>query len=305
MMGLLSSTLFLMLASGTAFASTLVVTVQGPETLNDTRYNYDREVIRLALDKTRDDYGNYILKETPIGQNSKRALTSAAMGAYENYVIKTSANNDLADNLAVVPFPVDLGIVGYRVAFVSESTKENLSGIETAEQLKQFSIVQGIGWLDSAILKYHGFDVRTIDSHNSMFKMVALNRVDLFTRGANELEAEWLTHKSTPNLTYDESLAIYYPLPRFLVTSKENEALAKRLHQGLLRAFADGSLFSLWEKNYRSSINFVNLEKRKIIRLSNPFISEIDPEWQQFVYTPAKAAGTNPPASPQSNSPAN
>lgn len=261
-----------------------MVTVQGPETSTDKRYEYDQEVIRLALERTRADHGDFILQETAVGQNSKRALAAVMTGAIPNYVIKTSAKNELVDQVAIVPFPVDLGIVGYRVAFVSGATKDKLSSVRSLADLKDFRIVQGIGWLDSDILQFHGFDVRTVGDLNSMFKMVALNRTELFLRGANELEAEWAANKHISGLAYDETIALYYPLPRFLVTSKSNPGLAQRLHTGLIRAYEDGSLLTLWERKYRSSIEFTNLARRKIFRLSNPFISKIDPAWEAYVY---------------------
>ncbi|MEP5625045.1 MAG: hypothetical protein ABJP82_20935, partial [Hyphomicrobiales bacterium] len=220
---------FILSATGKLLAEPLVVTVQGPETSADTRYDYDHAVIRLALEKTEQDYGDFIMHVSPTGQNSQRALTAATRGTYENYVVKFSASNKLAEEAGIIPFPVDLGIVGYRVAFVSHKTKEKLASVETIDQLKAFNIVQGIGWLDTSILRNHGFDVRTIEDYDSMFRMVALNRMDLFLRGANELLGEWNTHKTIPQLTYDDAVSIYYPLPRFLVTAKENTKLIERL----------------------------------------------------------------------------
>ncbi len=288
-----------------AYAEPLIVTVQGPETAADTRYDYDQEVIRLALEKTEKDYGAFIIKETAVGQNSQRALAAAANGRFENYVIKTSARNELADMVGMIPFPVDLGIVGYRISFVSKSTKAKLKSVQSLEQFQEFNMVQGIGWLDTAILKSHGFDVRTIDDYNSMFKMVALNRMDLFPRGANELEAEWQTHSAIMNLSYDEAVALYYPLPRFLVTAKTNTELMERLHEGLVRAYNDGSLISLWEDKYRSSIEFMNLGARKIFRLTNPYISELNPAWERYVYNPIAATEIDPATIDKKATPAN
>ncbi len=283
---LLFGSTLLFVANGAVLAAPLVVTVQGPETETDARYDYDHAVFHLALEKTRAEYGDFIIKETPIGQNTQRALAAAANGSYKNYVIKASANNQLANLVGMVPFPVDLGIVGYRVAFASNKTKASLTSVETLEDLKKFNVVQGIGWLDTAILRHHGFDVRTIGDHNSMFRMVALNRVDLFPRGANELKAEWETHRSILNLAYDEGIALYYPLPRFLVTSKSNTELIERLNKGLIRAYNDRSLIALWQREYGSSIKFVKLGSRKIFRLTNPHISELDPAWKEYIFDP-------------------
>jgi hypothetical protein len=262
----------------------MIVTVQGPETATDTRYEYDHAVIRLALEKTRKKYGDYTLQETPIGQNSQRSMLTLTNDRYTNYIIKYSMSNQLPDGVTAIPFPVDMGIVGYRVGFVSQDTKEKLKTVKTLEDLKRFEVIQGIGWLDPLILEHHGFKVRTGEDFNAMFSMVALNRSDLFLRGANELLAEWQTHQSIPKLTYDETISVYYPLPRFLITSKENTDLAARVHEGLLTAFEDGSLQKLWEDKYLASVEFADLKSRKIFRLTNPYLVNLDPSWQNYVY---------------------
>ncbi|MET1410820.1 hypothetical protein ABVF61_01035 [Roseibium sp. HPY-6] len=264
--------------------ATTIVTVQGPESPTDKRYEYDRAVIELALIKTRAKYGEFVLQETSIGQNSRRALLDAANNKYANYIIKYSMHSDLPDTLSAIPFPVDLGIVGYRVAFVSNKTKAELAKVKTLEDLKQFEIIQGLGWLDTRILEHHGFKVRTAAEYHSMFSMVALNRSDLFLRGANELLEEWKTHRTIPQLTYDEAVSIYYPLPRFLVTSSENEDLLRRVHEGLLKAYEDGSLLELWDEKYGASIDFAKLNTRKVFHLSNPYIEGLDPSWQKYIY---------------------
>jgi hypothetical protein len=267
----------------TALAS-MIVTVQGAETATDSRYEYDHAVIRLALEKTRKEHGEFVLRETPIGQNSQRSMLTLTNNRYANYIIKYSMSNKLPDGLIAIPFPVDLGIVGYRVGFVSQDTKEKLKAVKTLEDLQRFEVIQGIGWLDPLILEHHGFKVRKGEDFNAMFSMVALNRSDIFLRGANELLGEWQTHQSIPKLTYDETISVYYPLPRFLITSEENTELAARVHEGLLRAFDDGSLMKLWEEKYLASVEFADLKTRKIFRLTNPYIENLNPSWQKYIY---------------------
>jgi hypothetical protein len=266
-----------------AFA-TMIVTVQGPESSVDTRYEYDQAVIRLALEKSKPNYGDYILQETAVGQNWARTLITATSGKFSNYIIKYSVSSKLPDGLHAIPFPVDLGIVGYRVAFVSHETKQNMLEIKTLDDLKRFEIIQGISWLDTDILRHHGFDVRVGSDYEAMFSMVAFNRSGLFLRGANELLGEWNTHLALPELTYDETISVYYPLPRFLVTAKENKELIARINEGLLIAHEDGSLLRLWEEKYLASVEFANLKSRKIFRLTNPFLKNVDPSWQKYVY---------------------
>ncbi|MEP3429689.1 MAG: hypothetical protein ABJN98_13475 [Roseibium sp.] len=285
---------FFLAAIGGHAADTMTVTVQGPETPSDTRYDYDQAVVRLALEKTTDSHGPFELKVTPVGFNSKRALTATTNGTFENYLVKYSVHDDLIDKVGIIPFPVDLGIVGYRVGFASTQTKSKLANLTSIEQLKKIEIIQGIGWLDTTILRHHDFNVRTGDDYNGMFRMVALNRSELFLRGANEMLNEWKVHQGTPDLTFDETIAVYYPLPRFFVTTKENTALKERIHKGLIEAYNDGSLIQLWEEKYLDSVDFVNLGARRIFRVSNPFLKRIDPSWEKYVYTALQSEDTMP-----------
>ncbi|MEO0979515.1 MAG: hypothetical protein AAFY24_19780 [Pseudomonadota bacterium] len=280
---MLAGLLFLLTGENAAKAD-LAVTVMGPEAPADKRYEYDRAVIELALTKTEAKYGQFSVRDTPAGQNTQRALIEASNNKYSNFIIKASMSNDLPESLAIIPFPVDLGIVGYRVAFVSEENKKALSRVKSLEDLKEFEVIQGLGWLDTRILRHHGFRVRTNAEYQPMFSMAALGRSDLFFRGANELLEEWKAQKNIPGLAFDETISVYYPLPRFLVTARENRELIERVHEGLLLAYEDGSLQELWEDKYRASIDFANLGGRKIFRLENPFLEGLDPSWQQYVY---------------------
>ena len=280
---LLASLLFF-LTLGVAARGDFLVTVMGPEAPADKRYEYDRAVVELALAKTEAKFGHFSVRDIPVGQNTQRALSDVSSNKYSNFIIKASMSNDLPDSLAIIPFPVDLGIVGYRVAFVSEKNKKAISKVKSLEDLKAFEVIQGLGWLDTRVLRHHGFSVRTNAEYQPMFSMAALGRSDLIFRGATEHLEEWKAQKNIPGLTYDETVSVYYPLPRFLVTARENRELIERVHEGLLLAYEDGSLQELWEDKYRASIEFANLSGRKIFRLENPFLEGLDPSWQQYVY---------------------
>jgi hypothetical protein len=263
-----------------------VFTARGPESADDFRQYYYLEVMELALQKTLKSHGAYQLRVLPIGQNIKRALLSAKSGQYENYFVRQSVSYELLQEMAAVPFPLDLGITGYRVAFTSEKIKQELMQIKTLAQLNQFSIIQGLGWMDTDILQANGFVVETGSSYKGMFHMVANNHLDLFTRGVNEFYQEWKSHQYIKKLTFDESIALYYPLPRFFFTAQKNRSATQRLYKGLVIAYHDGSLIKIWQKFYAQSVAFAQLENRLIFTLENPFIQDIDKSYEQFIYQP-------------------
>ncbi|WP_432459797.1 hypothetical protein [Agarivorans sp. QJM3NY_25] len=276
--------LCLLILSLPSFALT-TFTYRGKEHVNDTRSEYSIVLFRLALEKTVSSHGSYKLDLVP-RMNSSRALKSVEGNLFSNFFTKLSVSTENLKQYSYADFPVDLGIVGYRVFFVSAQSQQALQAVDNIEQLKEFTIGQGAGWLDSEILKYHNFKVVLGGTYQALFKMVAKGRFDLFSRGSNELLAEYQAHQNIEGLLYDKHIALYYPLPRFFFTNKANADAANRIKQGLLKAYYDGSLMALWKKYYGESLDFVDLRHRKIFRLDNPYIEGIDPSYQQYIYQP-------------------
>ncbi|MDQ8203305.1 hypothetical protein [Pelagicoccus sp. SDUM812003] len=265
-----------------------VFTVRSDESDNDNRREYERKALELALEKTVSDFGPYSLVTTDERLNEKRSLSAVEEDSYPNFFIKSSISNEIVSAYGFVPFPLDRGMVGYRVAFTSEAVKEKLASVESLDQLKGFSILQGIGWLDTEILRPQGFTVIEGSSYEGMFQMVARGRGDLFMRGTSELLDEWNAHQNVPGLAYDESVALYYPLPRFFLTNKKNTDAIRRVETGLKRAYEDGSFIELWKQHNLESINFVNLKDRKIFRIENPLIDKVDTAYEQYIFDPSK-----------------
>ncbi|WP_085905451.1 ABC transporter substrate-binding protein [Kiloniella majae] len=276
--------LFVFLSYASHTQAQMVFTTRAPESVNDKRQEYIYKLLDLSLQKTEAEFGSYILELAPSGATMKRSLVDVRRGKYKNFFVRNSVSTTSLAEMEAVPFPVDLGIVGYRVAFTSN--KDLLKATKTLADLKKYKIVQGLGWLDTKILKSNGFNVETAGSYDGIFRVVASGRADLFMRGVNELLTEWLTYKHIPNLTYDEHVLLYYPLPRFFFTTKNNKEAAKRVYRGLVIAYEDGSLQELWKQYYGPSIDFVNLKSRRFFEIENPFLQGVDDSYKRYLYRP-------------------
>lgn len=263
-----------------------VYTYATGEIENDSRYVYEQAVLKLALEKTVETYGPYKLIPSKVGSNVKRNEQQLIDGTYENFIVKLAYEPRLADQLAYIPFPVERGILGYRVFFTSEKIKGQLKDVTTLEQLKKFSILQGIGWSDVSILREAGFDVKTGTNYDTMFKMVAVNRADLFSRGVTELYGEWQARQDVKGLTFDESISLHYPVPRFFFINKKNQQALKRIQDGLEAAYADGSFQELWHKNFDEGLNVISLKNRKIFNINNPGVAGLDTSYEKYNYKP-------------------
>lgn len=262
-----------------------LVSIRSPETLEDTREAYSFELVKLVMDKTKPKYGDYRLQLIP-AMNRPRARYAAKLKIYPNLLLEESYDKEFSakGDLTYINFPVELGILGYRICFVNPKIKEDLKKITSVEQLKKYSIGQGIGWIDTNILRANGFQVTEIPNYDGMFKMTAAGRVDLFCRGANEIKGEFEAFKYIKELTYDETFVLTYALPRFYYTNSENTLLIARVQEGLITAHKDGSLKHLWLKYQTANLNFVKLHQRKIFTLANPFIADLPKDYEQYSF---------------------
>jgi ABC-type amino acid transport substrate-binding protein len=163
------------------------------------------------------------------------------------------------------------------VALIARNRQAHVDKIRNLDDLRKEHIGQGIGWGDVAIYKANGIKVHTA-GYESLFKMVAANRIDLFPRGINEVFPEYAArHDAIPNLAVEKNLLIYYPWPYYFFFNKSNKALAKRVETGLRKMMKDGSFDVLFMKYNRASILKANLKNRRIIRIVNPALPKDTP----------------------------
>ena len=242
------------------------------ETAADVRTAYTTALLELALEKTRAQYGDFQLVAAP-AMNTARALAELKKGSHPNFMLKMSYNPELeAAGMLRGKLDVDLDIIGYRACFTRTSLLPSLAQVQNLAQLKQFSHGQGSGWVDTQILEANGFNVVSVGQYESLFRMVASGRFDLFCRGINELAGEWRAYRQLPGLAVEPSLLLYYPLPRFFYANPRDADGLKRVEEGVRIALADGSLQRLWLHYFGPSVTFAKPAQRRLFRLHNPLL---------------------------------
>lgn len=270
------SLLFIMLAATMAVAKTRVV-YPAFESGADSRYNDLLEILEKALDKTVAEYGPYTLQPSRSGMNEARSL--AELGKTAGMVNIAWCGTSVQKEKAYRPvrIPLRKGILGYRVALVARSRQAAVGRIRNLDDLRKMHIGQGIGWGDVAIYEANGFTVHTA-GYESLFKMVAANRIDLFPRGINEVFHEYAArHDAIPGLAVEQHLLIYYPWPYYFFFNKADKSLAKRVESGIRKMMKDGSFDAIFMKYNSASIIKANLGNRRIIRIRNPFLPKATP----------------------------
>jgi hypothetical protein len=254
-----------------------------------TEYHiYYNDIIRLALEKTKAEYGEYKMVAVSHEFNTLRALSDVSLNVYGNMLIELGFDEDLnnSGNLTYINIPLDGGILGYRVCFVSPAQKQNVAKAKSLDDLKKFTVAQGVGWVDTKILRANGFKVIEVPIYNNIFKMITSNRVDLFCRGINQIKFEMEYFNNIKGLDFDRSFVLVYDLPRFFYIHKDNILAKNRIEKGLQMAFEDGSLRALWEKYNRESIDYAGLSNRKVYYLNNPLLNALKPTYRQFFFDP-------------------
>ncbi len=265
----------------------LTVYYRAPEAEVDTRQSFEHDLLELLLEQTRRSHGPYRLLPYP-PMNTARSLQVIANHSQPNLVIKYSYSDALRDNpnIHVLLPPVEFGAVGYRVCFASSKGQAKLANVRRLKDLGQLLIGQGIGWLDTQILRANGLQVVEVSNYLSLFRMVASNRIDLFCRGINEWQAELTSHRDIHGLLLDPSLLLHYPLPRVLLTHNADRELIERLEAGLQQVLANGELAHLWHHYYSASVEASNLTKRRAIELQNPFLTHFPERYKTLLLKP-------------------
>ena len=232
---LASTTLLLCCASRVMAAEPMRYIHPPPESNADVRLNYYWELLQAALEETTPRWGPFQITVSPNVISAARAELLLAGSSDITITVRTTST-DREKTLQAVMIPLDKGLTGYRLFMTKAPTQQRLSQVRTLQDLKQFSIGQGINWIDGDILRNAGFNVVTGPNYDSLFAMLEANRFDLFSRGINEIGMEFnFASGQYPYLTIEKSLMLYYPLPRYFFFSrtKDGERLAHRVEEGL------------------------------------------------------------------------
>lgn len=259
-----------------AWADTLRVFYPYSGTVNDVRFRDLLEVLRVALDKTRPDYGPYELHPFQDSMNEARYLFELKSGHTIN-IAWSSTSVEKEQEFLPIRIPLRKGLLGYRVSLIAADAQDRIDRLQTLNDLRQMTVGQGIGWGDVDVYKANGIRVVTAN-YDNLFKMTALHRFDLFPRGVSEVLAEYeLFHKDIPGLAIEKNLLIYYPWPYYFFFNKKDVALKNRVEAGLRMMLRDGSFDQLFRKNHSKAIEFIKLRQRRILQLKNPLLPKETP----------------------------
>lgn len=252
----------------------------------DQRNGYYEALLRLALEKSRDTFGDYQLQAVPLKVPQGRILRMLSAGE-EVDVLWSMTSQKREQYLRPVRIPLTKGLAGYRLLIVRNDDVHRFSRIKSITDLAELVAGQGADWPDTDILRHNSLPVTT-SGYFSLFTMLERERIDYMPRAVTE---PWLEVSQRPemDLRVEPTLLLHYPAATYFFVRQPNRALAERLEQGLEAAIKDGSFDELFYDHPSHKVVFEQsrLSERRILCLKNPLLPKQMPlERDEFWWRP-------------------
>lgn len=235
---------------------------------------YKVELIKRALEVTREEYGDYELKEfNGDNPNDQRRVLLINEGSLVNLLWAPSGS--IVTKAEVIDIPVDVlqGLLGYRVCLKNANAHASLSDVKNLEDLRKIRIGQGEEWPDVNIYEANQIKPVLAPTLRSLFDMLGYKRFDCLPFGANEA-AYVLDQRKTlyPFLELDDQLLLYYEFSIHFYVSKRFPRIAERLILGLEKLQASGEFDQMFKRYHAADLKRLNLKSRHVVCLKSPYV---------------------------------
>jgi hypothetical protein len=267
----------LMIYPLTSFAEELVVIHAKNESVSDSRYDYQWEVLEAALAATKDE-GPYVIREAEIVMTERRLVEELNHKTGSINILRDNSSKKMESLLLPIKIPLLKGAKGWRIFLIRKDKRADITKMTSLDDLKTLNIGQGQGWEDVQILRKNGFQVMEVAKYEGLFKMLMAKRFELFSRAIIEapLELDERKHKF-PDMAIEEKFVLRYPFVEYFFVNKEDKALAARIERGLNTIIDNGTMDNLFDKYFSKLFKPLNLNKRVVFDIENPTIGEIPP----------------------------
>lgn len=241
------------------------------------RYAFHYELLDTVLRRTAGKYGPYVMQPYSAPISVARGLQEGIRGEILNLLISDAGHKIIDEGMIPIPYPLDKGLIGYRIALIRKQDQARIGRINSIEQLRSLTVGQGRDWGDVKVFEFNRIPLDTSSTdYDSLFAMLARGRFDLFPRGATEVKRELEAYGGKyPDLAIERHLLIKYSFAQFFYVSKAAPRLAARLKDGLEQMVRDGSFDALFDKHFARALSELDLGHRIVIELDNPYL----PAW--------------------------
>ena len=289
----------LLVLSNVAMAGQLEVIYPRNLSATDSQYDFDYELLRLALAATSAKYGDFILRPSERPMTQSRAEADIVAGKGDVTIMARSTSIEKEASMLPIRIPIDKGLISYKVFLISAERQREFAAIKSLDELRKFSVGSFPTWTDTKVLQDAGFTVVTSDTYEGLFAMLNEGRFDFFSRGVDEAYRELDERRASfPDMTVEKTILLYYPTTRyfFVQRGESGQVLARRIEEGLNMMIADGSYDKVFQHYKAPMLERADLKDRKIFRIKNNYLSADTPFgrkelWYSPSLRPSPAAG--------------
>ncbi|MDZ7938539.1 MAG: hypothetical protein U5M53_09775 [Rhodoferax sp.] len=173
--------------------------------------NLGYRMLELALSRCGRPY---TLTVHPLSVNDERARAMLRRGEINVVDFGSGAEFETAFN--AIYFPIDRGLLGYRLSLIHYTLTNDFSRINNLAQLRQYRAGQGLGWSNNIIImQTAGIPVVTGPTLESLFPMLEAKRFDYLPLGLNEVYGFSEQYGDyAPSMVVDEHLLLVYRFAR-------------------------------------------------------------------------------------------
>lgn len=274
--------------AGSAYGLDTVI-IDAPSSGIDRRNDFTTKLLTAILDRTKGQFGPYQLRHAPAYMYRDRLRSELLEGKNVNVTAKATRPDWENSGLITIRIPVDKGITEYRLFLINREDQEKFHRIDTLDDLRKLRLGVGHAWSTREVFEATGFNLEAVANWESLFKMLEARRFDYFPRALSEIFTEYDDrHASYPGMSIEDSLILYFPLPKYFFVSPKAPHLARRIERGFLDMIRDGSFDRLFMAFHRPLIERTRFCSRRILRLQNPLLSPQTPlDHPEYWFDPA------------------
>lgn len=267
----------LALSSQAALAARHVFQVQ-----SDPHLRFAREICLEALRKAGVDASFEPFPPAP----EKRLAAEMASGKLHLAFIPPNADRlalEAEERVAAIRIPMERGLLGFRICLVRGAAPDMLAGVKTAEDLRRFTVGQGLGWADIDVYRLAGIPVAEAPfaAPTDPLRALAAGNFDLLPLGLSEYEAFLTRYDGAAyGVVADRHIVIRYPWYRYVWVSRtapDSGILLAGLRKGLEIMAKDGSFIRMFEQS-KGRFSLESLQGRTVIDLQSPYAKAYDIE---------------------------
>jgi hypothetical protein len=262
-------TALLVVQSPALAQAVLRVTTPGLHPSSTGHAVYFPQLLRLALEKTRDE-GPFEIAAIDQHLTSPRQVTEIKNNGIIN-LMWDGTNRSRESEMFTVRVPLLRHLNDYRLFLIRAEDAARFRDIRTLDQLRKLKAGAGVNWPSTEVLRANGMPVVTSIAYEYLFPMLRAKRFDYMPRGVYEAVHEQRANPEE-NLAIEQTIFLHYPVPFYFFVSHENAALGQRVERGLRQAIKDGSFDKLFNSipAFRQAQAEIDSGKRRIFELKMP-----------------------------------